>query len=83
MNRRWLYGLGLLAMVTLGELVYLRLWLGPEIAVEVVTVGDMVQTIVASGHVQSPHRVEVGAQITSTVVHVAVHEGERGDAHVW
>jgi len=76
MNRRWLYGLGLLALVTLGELVYLRLWLGPEIAVEVVTVGDMVQTIVASGHVQSPHRVEVGAQITSTVVHVAVHEGE-------
>jgi hypothetical protein len=39
MNRRWLYGLGLLALVTLGELVYLRLWLGPEIAVEVVTVG--------------------------------------------
>jgi HlyD family secretion protein len=77
MNRRWLYGLGLLALVAVGELIYLRLWLGPEIAVEVVTVGDMVQTIVASGHVQSPHRIEVGAQITSTVVHVAVHEGEQ------
>ena len=76
MNRRWFYGLSLLALVTVGELVYLRLWLGPEIAAEVVTVGDMVQTIVASGHVQSPHRIEVSAQITSTVSTVAVHEGE-------
>jgi HlyD family secretion protein len=77
MNRRWVYGLGLLALLSVGELVYLRLWLGPEINVEVVTVGDMVQTIVASGHVQSPHRIEVGAQITSTVVNVAVYEGEQ------
>ena len=76
MNRRWFYGLSLLALVTVGELVYLRLWLGPEITAEVVTVGDMVQTIVASGHVQSPHRIEVSAQITSTVSTVAVHEGE-------
>ena len=76
MNRRWIYGLSLLALVTVGELVYLRLWLGPEITADVVTVGDMVQTIVASGHVQSPHRIEVSAQITSTVSTVAVHEGE-------
>ena len=59
MTRRWFYGLSLLILLTVGEMVYLRLWLGPEIAVEVVTVGDLLQTIVASGRVQSPHRVEV------------------------
>jgi HlyD family secretion protein len=77
MTRRWFYGLSLLILLTVGEMVYLRLWLGPEITVEVVTVGDILQTIVASGRVQSPHRVEVGAQITSTVVNVAVHEGDQ------
>jgi HlyD family secretion protein len=36
---------------------------------------DFVQTVVASGHVQTPHRVDVGSQITSTVVRVPVDEG--------
>jgi HlyD family secretion protein len=77
MTRRWFYGLSLHILLTVGAWVYLRMWLGPEIAVEVVTQGDILQTIVASGRVQSPHRVEVGAQITSTVVTVSVHEGDR------
>jgi len=36
----------------------------------------LMQTIVASGHVQNPNRIEVSAQITSTVDSVPVKEGE-------
>ena len=35
-----------------------------------------VQTIVASGRVETPHRVEIGAPITGTVRRVPVHEGQ-------
>jgi len=37
---------------------------------------DFVQTVVASGHVENPHRVGIGAQITGTVVRVPVTEGQ-------
>ena len=76
MNKRWWLGSAGLLVVLLFMLSYQRWWLGPEITADTVTVGDMVQTLVASGHVQSPHRIDVSAQITSTVVAVAVHEGE-------
>lgn len=51
-------------------------WRGPQTPVAVVVQRDFVQTVVASGHVQSPHRVEVGVQITGTVKAVPVSEGE-------
>jgi HlyD family secretion protein len=54
----------------------LRWWLGPSIAAESVVRSDFVQTIVASGHVESPHRVDVGTQITGTVSQVPVAEGQ-------
>jgi HlyD family secretion protein len=31
---------------------------------------------VASGHIETPHRVDIGAQITGTVVRVPVAEGQ-------
>ena len=37
---------------------------------------DFVQTVVASGRVETAHRVEIGAQITATVRRVAVAEGQ-------
>ena len=55
----------------------LQLWSGPRIKLLDVSVGDMVQTIVASGHVQNPNRIEITAQITSTVESVAVSEGQQ------
>ena len=55
----------------------LQLWFGPRIKLLDVSVGDMVQTIVASGHVQNPNRIEITAQITSTVESVAVSEGQQ------
>lgn len=45
-------------------------------ATETVLRRDLVQSVVASGHVQTPHRLDVGAQITGTVLRVPVAEGQ-------
>ncbi len=37
---------------------------------------DFVQSVVASGHVETPHRVDIGAQMTGTVVRIPVSEGQ-------
>ena len=37
---------------------------------------DFVQTVVASGHVEAPHRFDVGVQITGTVLRIPVVEGQ-------
>ena len=37
---------------------------------------DLLETVVASGHIESPYRVEIASQITGTVLSVAVREGE-------
>jgi HlyD family secretion protein len=37
---------------------------------------DFVQTVVASGRVEAPHRLEVGVQITGTVLRIPVTEGQ-------
>jgi HlyD family secretion protein len=36
----------------------------------------VLQTVVASGRVETPHRVNIGAQITGTVARVPVSEGQ-------
>ena len=51
-------------------------WRGPEVKLYRVTQAELMQTIVASGHVQNPNRIEVSAQITSTVDSIPVKEGE-------
>ena len=53
-----------------------RYWAGPKIVFVPVSQGDLVQTIVASGHVQNPNRIDISSQITSTVVSVTVKEGD-------
>lgn len=55
-------------------------WLGVLVPVETLLRRDFVQTVVASGHVENPHRVNVGTQITGTVVAVPVSEGQAVDA---
>jgi HlyD family secretion protein len=50
--------------------------LGPRVAVDHPVVADFVQTIVASGHVEAPFRVDIGAQITGVVADVPVSEGQ-------
>lgn len=62
----------LLAIFFLG-----KTWLqGPATPVLSVVQRDFVQTVVASGHVESPHRVELGAQVTGTVLRIPVSEGQ-------
>ena len=66
--------LGLLALV-LGAAL-LRWWMGPLVQTEAVQRRDLLQTVVASGRVETPHRVDIGAQITGTVARVPVVEGQ-------
>ena len=66
--------LGLLALL-LG-LALLRWWMGPQVQTEAVQRRDLLQTVVASGRVETPHRVDIGAQITGTVARVPVAEGQ-------
>ena len=53
-----------------------RWWLGPQVGTESVIRRDFVQTVVASGHVEAPHRLDVGVQITGTVLRIPVIEGQ-------
>jgi HlyD family secretion protein len=55
----------------------MSLWLlGPRVPVYVVQQGDILQTVVASGHVETPLRVDVGAQLTGRVAAIPVAEGQ-------
>ncbi len=53
-----------------------RVALGPQVVVEAVVQQNFVQTVVASGRVETPHRVDVGVQIMGAVRRVPVKEGE-------
>lgn len=53
-----------------------RAVLGPQVPVSVVVQRDFVQAVVASGHVEAPHRVSVGSQVVGTVKRVPVAEGQ-------
>jgi HlyD family secretion protein len=50
--------------------------LGPRIVVAPVTRGDVIRTVVASGRIQTPFRVDLGAQVTGTVADIPVSEGQ-------
>ena len=49
---------------------------GPAVVVETVQRRDVVQTVVASGRVAAPFRVDIGSQIVGTVADVPVAEGQ-------
>lgn len=53
-----------------------RILLGPQLAVYQVARTDLVQTVVASGRVETPLRVEIGSQITGAVASIPVAEGQ-------
>jgi HlyD family secretion protein len=48
----------------------------PLVQVSVVKRSDVVQSVVVSGHVESPGRVDVGSAVTGTVVEIPVIEGQ-------
>jgi HlyD family secretion protein len=72
---RWKLGAGLL-VVGLAGVFAVRWWMGPQVPVHTVQRRDLVQTVVASGRIEAPHRVAIGAQITGTVVRIPVAEGQ-------
>jgi HlyD family secretion protein len=76
----WTHKWSVLAIVlTLGIAVLgaLRLTFGPEVGAARVVRGNLVQSVVASGHIETPFRVEIGSQITGTVKEVLVVEGQQ------
>jgi HlyD family secretion protein len=81
-SNRYKYPL-LLSMATLGFLAWsLPQWLwGPVVPTVAVVQRDFVYTIVASGHVENPHRVDIGTQLVGTVMHVPVSEGQTVQAN--
>jgi HlyD family secretion protein len=69
----WAAGLaasGVLAYFAYGQL------LGSQITLEPVLQGTLVHTIVASGRVETAHRINLGSQITGTVRSVLVTDGQ-------
>jgi HlyD family secretion protein len=73
-HRLLLAGGGVLLLVLLALAV--RWWLGPVATAERVLRRDFVQGVVASGHVQTPHRIDIGALVMGTVRRVPVVEGQ-------
>jgi HlyD family secretion protein len=49
---------------------------GPSVGAYAVERADVLQTVVASGHVESPRRVQIGSSVTGTVVSIPVDEGQ-------
>ncbi len=66
----------MVALLALAALFGPRWFLGPEVPVATVVQRDFTQTVVASGRVETPHRVELGVQIAGTVLRVPVVEGQ-------
>jgi HlyD family secretion protein len=50
--------------------------LGPVVDANTVVRADFVQSVVATGHVEAPYRVNIGSQITGVVANVPVSEGQ-------
>jgi HlyD family secretion protein len=76
-KRGHLLALAGLALLLAGGWPAVRAMLGTAVVVERVGRADLVRSVVASGHVETPFRVEIGAQITGTVAEVLAAEGER------
>lgn len=66
---------GLTALALL-VFVVLPAILGPRVSVDPVVRGDLIKTVVASGHVEAPFRATIASQIVGVVSKVAVSEGD-------
>ncbi len=75
-KRQWL-GLIAFIMLVIVAIGFVDDFLSrPKVKPFLLTSGSFVQTIVASGHVESPNRISISAQITGTVSDVPVMEGQ-------
>ncbi|RXH09959.1 efflux RND transporter periplasmic adaptor subunit [Bradyrhizobium guangzhouense] len=76
LNHKW-FILAVAVLLAFGAWQSVRMILGPAVVVDEARRGRLVETVVASGHVETPYRVEIGSQITGTVQEVLVQEGEK------
>lgn len=75
-KRQWL-GLIAFIMLVIVAIGFVDEFLSrPNVKPFLLSSGSFVQTIVASGHVESPNRISISAQITGTVADVPVMEGQ-------
>jgi HlyD family secretion protein len=74
MKQRHIFA-ALLAAAGLGYLGY-GTFFGPKVEVATVLRRDVVQSVVASGRVSAPYRVDIGSQVVGTVAQVPVAEGQ-------
>jgi len=76
-RRRW-WRWVVIALVVVGAAVWFTrpIWYGVAVAVVVPTRGAVVETVVSSGRVLAPSRVEVASTLGGTVKAVAVAEGD-------
>ncbi|MDI4657984.1 efflux RND transporter periplasmic adaptor subunit [Xanthobacter autotrophicus] len=74
-HRKWWIAVLVLALAGAGFLL-LRWRAGPEVVVYPVVKAELVRSVVATGHVETPYRVDIGSQITGTVKDVLVEEGQ-------
>ncbi|MBU2287744.1 MAG: efflux RND transporter periplasmic adaptor subunit [Gammaproteobacteria bacterium] len=70
----------ILLLLGLAAALWAPRWLqGPRVPVTEVVRRDFVQSVVAAGHVETPHRVSLGTQIGGVVARVPVAEGQAVD----
>ncbi len=74
-SHRWQASAIIAALVIIGYLGG-PILLGPVVTADPVVRADFVQTVVASGHVEAPFRINIGSQITGIVASVPVAEGQ-------
>lgn len=64
------------AIAAAAVLTLVRVMSGPQVDARRVVRRDFVESVVASGHVEAPHRLTVGAQMVGQVLRVPVAEGQ-------
>lgn len=77
MNRRTLLtGSAFAGLLLLASSALIWWWRGPTVTTSVVVRRDITQTVVVSGRVQNPFRLDIGAQVVGVVRRVPVREGQ-------
>jgi HlyD family secretion protein len=76
LKHRRLAGVLLAALALAGALAARTYWFGPKVTVYPVERRELVQTVVASGRVEAPLRVEIGSQLTGVIAAIPVNEGQ-------
>jgi HlyD family secretion protein len=75
-KRKWLYAAAALVAIAVAAWAARPLLLGPEVNVATVARREVVQTVVASGRVETPLRVDIGSQVTGAIAAIPVAEGQ-------